>query len=308
MQRFRLGDYLVYFVIRLLICFVQMVQLETGRKMAGRMAWLFSDVLAIRGKVVDDNLSHAYPRMTKRQRGRMARRMWEHLFLLVLEVAQTPRKIHETNWRKYVRVSGEGRLIKAMISRRATIVTSGHFGNFEVGGHMLGILGFPTHTVARKLDNPYLDKFLNRFRQATGQEIIPKKGGYDQILDVLATGGTMMFLADQHAGDKGCWVDFFGRPASVYKAIALLALDNDAPVIVSYARRTGGPLQFELATTAIADPRDAGFEVASIRELTQWYTAKLEEAIRLAPEQYWWVHRRWKDNRKARRKRPKRAA
>ena len=85
---------------------------------------------------------------------------------------------------------------------------------------MLGILGFPTYTVARTLDNPYLDRFVNRFRAATGQHIIPKNGGYDQIVDVLARGGTMTFLADQYAGPKGCWVEFFGRPASAHKAIA----------------------------------------------------------------------------------------
>ena len=66
------------------------------------------------------------------------------------------------------------------------MIVTAHLGNFEVGGYVLGILGFPTYTVARTLDNPYLDRFVNRFRARTGQHIIPKNGGYDQILDVLA--------------------------------------------------------------------------------------------------------------------------
>ena len=110
----------------------------------------------------------------------------------------------------------------------------------------------------------------------------------------------MAFLADQYAGEKGCWVEFFGRPASAYKAIALLALEHDAPVAVCYARRLGQPMQFEMVTEAMADPRDARDDVGTVRDLTQWYTSQLEQAIRTAPEQYWWVHRRWKDTRKKR--------
>lgn len=320
MRRLRVGDYLVYLLVRVLISIVQAMRMETGQMLAAGLAWLFAPPsvghlraplrgrLGIRASVVDDNLRHAFPEASHSQRRRTARRMWEHLFLLVLEVAHAPRKIHETNWRRYIRLKGEARLIRLMISQRPTIIISGHLGNFELGGYVLGILGFPTFTVARKLDNPYLDRFVNRFREATGQYIIPKKGGYDKILEVLSAGGTMMFLADQYAGEKGCWVEFFGRPASVYKAIALLALDQDAPVVVSCARRLERPLQFELAAAAFADPRNASVEMGTIHGLTQWYTSQLEKLIRQAPEQYWWVHRRWKDTRSGRRKGRKQAA
>jgi KDO2-lipid IV(A) lauroyltransferase len=86
-----------------------------------------------------------------------------------------------------------------------------------------------------------------------------------------------------------------------------LALESDAPVVVSYARRLDRPMRFELAAPAIADPRDAGDELSGVRELTQWYTSHLEEIIRRDPEQYWWIHRRWKDTRRKRR-RPRKAA
>jgi KDO2-lipid IV(A) lauroyltransferase len=131
--------------------------------------------------------------------------------------------------------------------------------------------------------------------------MIPKNGGYDQIVNVLGSGGTMAFLADQYAGPKGCWVQFFGRPASAHKAIALLALENDAPMVVCSPRRIGRPLHTELVTYAIFDPRDIADQPDSIRQLTQWYTSQLEEVIRREPGQYWWLHRRWKDTRKPRR-------
>jgi KDO2-lipid IV(A) lauroyltransferase len=308
MPRKRIGDYLVYLVVRMLICAVQAMRIETGERLARGFAWLFCNVLRIRAQVVDENLAHAFPELSEAARRSLARQMWEHLFLLVLEVAHAPRKIHETNWRDYVTLRDEDRMMRMLLSDRPVLMVTGHLGNFEVGGVVLGILGFPTYTVARTLDNRYLDRFLNRFRGLTGQHMIPKAGGYDQIVEVLARGGTMTFLADQYAGPKGCWVDFFGRPASAHKAIALLALDNDAPVAVCAALRKGRPMRFELRMYDVADPRNAGDEVGSIRDLTQWYTSRLEEIIRREPNQYWWLHRRWKDTRKARRRRKKKAA
>ncbi len=300
MSRKNILDYLAYVAVRILICIVQAMPLETGRKLARRCAWLMNDVLHLRAKVVDENLACAFPQLAPEERAAVARRMWEHLFLLVLEVAHVPRKIHETNWRKYITLRDVAPLMRQLISNRPVIVVTGHFGNFELGGYALGILGFPTFTVARNLDNAYLDRYLAGFRAATGQHLIPKNGGYDQIEHVLSGGGTMAFLADQYAGEKGCWVEFFGRPASAYKAIALLSLEHDAPVAVCYARRLGEPMQFEMVTQAMADPRDARDDVGTVRDMTQWYTSRLEQAIRTAPEQYWWVHRRWKDTRKKR--------
>jgi Kdo2-lipid IVA lauroyltransferase/acyltransferase len=298
MSRKNILDYLAYAAVRILICVAQAMPLETGRSLARACAWLMNDVLHMRAKVVDENLAHAFPDLPPAARLELARRMWEHLFLLVLEVAHVPRKIHETNWRKYIKLRDVAPLMRMLISDRPVIVVTGHFGNFELGGYALGILGFPTFTVARNLDNPYLDRYLAGFRAATGQHLIPKNGGYEQIEQVLGGGGTMAFLADQYAGDKGCWVEFFGRPASAHKAIALLALEHDAPVAVCYAQRRDRPMQFEMVTQGLADPRDARGDLGTVRDITQWYTGQLEQAIRSAPEQYWWVHRRWKDTRK----------
>jgi Kdo2-lipid IVA lauroyltransferase/acyltransferase len=303
----RLADVLVYLVVRVLICIVQTMRIETGHAVARRLAWLFCDLLKIRSRVVDENLAHAFAELSAPARQQLARQMWEHLFLLVLEVAHAPRKIHETNWRDFVRLHREDELVRMLLSDRPLLVVTAHFGNFEVAGYALGILGFPTHTVARTLDNPYLDRFINRFRGGTGQHIVPKNGGYDEILAVLARGGTMTFLADQYAGPKGCWVQFFGRSASAHKAISLLALENDAPVAVCAARRLDRPLRLEMSVYDVSDPRAGGEEVRGVREFTQWYTKGLEKMIRSCPQQYWWLHRRWKDTRPKRGERKKAA-
>jgi len=297
MWRQHVLDYLVYVIVRILICVVQAMRIETGASIARGLAWFFCDVLRIRRGVVDDNLAHAFPAMSPAERHHLTRQMWEHLFLLVLEVAHTPRKIHETNWRKFVDLVNKADFVRYLMDERPLLVVTAHLGNFEVGGYILGVLGFPTYTVARNLDNPYLDRFVNDFRGRTGQHMIPKNGGFDQIVDILGGGGVMTFLADQYAGAKGCWVEFFGRPASAHKAIALLALDNNARVAVSGVRRMGRPMQFQMVNHAMIDPQNVENSVGTIKELTQWYTSELEELIRIEPGQYWWLHRRWKDTR-----------
>jgi KDO2-lipid IV(A) lauroyltransferase len=190
-----------------------------------------------------------------------------------------------------------------LLEDRALLMVSAHFGNFELCGYVMALFGYQTHAVARTLDNPYLDEWINRFRGSTGQKILSKRGDYERIVDLLATGGIIGFLADQYAGSKGCWVQFFDRPASAHKAIALFSLHNDAPVVVGACRRIGGPLEYCMELTAVADPREVSSEVSGMRELTQWYTSELEKIIRQAPEQYWWLHRRWKDHRPAKKHR-----
>ena len=159
---------------------------------------------------------------------------------------------------------------------------------------MLGMFGMPSFAIARPLDNHFIDRYLKRFRRATGQQILPTQGSARQISAVLGAGHTLAMLGDQHAGRKGCYVEFFGCPASCHKAIALFPLTSGGPLAVSYAKRCGRPLQFEVGVFAVADPHQGGDHLAGVRELTQWYNWQLEQIIRQEPQQYWWLHRRWK--------------
>jgi KDO2-lipid IV(A) lauroyltransferase len=287
-------DYLVYVVARLFICIVQATPLERCQYVAHALGWLATDVLKVRDKTIDENLSHVFPNHTPRQRRKLKRRMWEHLCMLICEVAHAPRKLHTTNWRRYVRLRNQRPMVTQLLDERATILVSGHYGNFEIAGFVTGLLGFPTFTVARKLDNPYLDKFINKFRGTHGQFILPKEGSAPMVEAILASGGTLSLLGDQHAGDKGCWVEFLGRLASCHKAVAVFTIAGGAPMVVGYARRLDKPLHFEVGMEAIADPALDGPECEGVKPLTVWYNQMLERVILKAPEQYWWLHKRWR--------------
>lgn len=298
----RVIDISVYVLVRLVIAVVQALPLAACEWGAGLLATLFGRVLGVRRQAVEENLHTAFPAMSPGERDAITWKMWRHLFLMAAEIAHTPRKVHETNWREHSQIVHLELFVRTLLSGRPLVLISAHYGNFELGGYLMGLFGFPTYTVARRLDNPYLDRFVNDFRGRTGQYMLPKRGSRERIQEVLRQGGILTLLGDQAAGEKACWVEFFGRPASTHKAVALFSLGNDAPTMVSYARRLDQPLRYEVGPEAICDPRRPDFPYGSIPLLAQWYTDHLERLVRRSPEQYWWLHRRWKGQPPARRR------
>jgi Kdo2-lipid IVA lauroyltransferase/acyltransferase len=134
---------------------------------------------------------------------------------------------------------------------------------------------------------------------------LPKSDSAGQADEVLQTGGILALLGDQNAGRKGCVVDFLGRPASCHKALALFALLNRAPLLVATCTRTDKPMHFVMSMDSYVDPAANPKEFGSVEELTQWYNDVLASRIRQQPEQYWWLHDRWKEVPAAKRRKRK---
>lgn len=287
----------VYLIARLFLCAIQAVRIETCARVAEFLGWLLYDRVKLRRRIIDGNLSHAFPEKSESERQDIGRRMYSHLVMMICEIAHAPRKLHEHMWREQITINEKRALVSFLLDRRPVVLVSAHFGNFEVAGFMLGLLGVPTFTVARPLDNPFLDRFLNQFRQSKGQFIIGKNGSALEIDQILERGGKLVLLGDQHAGPKGCWVQFFNRPASCHKAIAVFPLTAHAPLAVVYGRRSEGkgPLHFELGMQGSIDPAVPGTQLGGVKPITQWYNDRLEEMISQSPDQYWWLHNRWRD-------------
>ncbi len=299
-----LVDYFAYLIIRSVAVVVEVLPSRHVRGIVRFLSWLSTDLLKIRRRVLEENLQIAFPEATTRERHKLIRDMWEHVFLLGYEILLTSRKIHETNWRHYVQLRGHHEVLRHILCGRPIILVTGHFGNFEIGGYVLSLLGLPLSSVARPIDNPFLDRFLSRLRSGAGQMLIPKVGATEAVDEAARQGKLIAFLADQSAGPKGCFVDFFGRKASTFKAVAILSLTHKAPVAVCYAIRRGGLFQFELRVVGLFDPARDLWPPHDVFSITQWYTRLLEEGIRSAPEQYWWIHRRWKEKPPHRAKKP----
>jgi len=290
-------DLSAYLLVRVLVAIVQTLPFDAGNRVCHTLARLAAGPLKIRKRTTDENLRRIFPDADESARKQLAFEMWHSLLLMVCEIAWAQRRLHLVNWRKHVRIEKQKSILKLYLSERPVVGVTGHFGNFEVGGYVTGLMGFNTLTIARKLDNPFLHQWVERFRGAKGQMMVDKEGCAPVVDRHLNNGGILSLLADQHAGPKGCWVDFLGQTASSHKALALFSLSNDAPMMVGYMRRLGGqPMQFELGTTGIIDPADRSLEdCRSVTSLTNWYNHRLAQAIKRGVEQYWWLHRRWRE-------------
>ncbi len=288
-------DYLVYLAVRVVVCLGQMMSVEQSYAFARGLAALLYRVDTRHRKVGMENLRLAFgDAYTEDQRDAIVRGVYRHFCMMLMEILHIPRKLHPTTWRRHIRLVGYRPILERLLQGGPIIMVTGHYGNWEMAGYLFGLFGFPPNSVARTLDNPHLERFLRTFRQRTGQTLIAKNGGYDRMLEVLRTGKVLSFIADQDAGSRGMFVDFFGRPASTHKAIALLAIEHKAPILVGCARRVGPGFRYEIVCEQIIDPTELTGTSDDVRLLTQRYTSAIERFIRRDPTQYLWLHRRWK--------------
>lgn len=250
--------------------------------------------------VAHENLRRAFgDRYSDDEISALVYRMWVHLFRTVAEFVQAPRKLHLHSYRQMIDFADFTRTNEAICSGRRVLMLGGHFGNWEIGTALFGLWGFPMGIVAREMDNPYLHEWFRNQREMTGHRLLLKSGNFDEMVVLLEKGGNLGLLCDQDAGPRGVFVDFFGTPASTFKSIALLALEYDALLMVGYSIRLQDEFgrhpwsRFEVGCETVIDPRQIT-SLDPVTEITRQFTAALERAIRRAPEQYFWVHRRWK--------------
>jgi len=323
--RNRTADYATYLAVRVLVAALQTVTPRAAYAIADGFAWLVYTFVRSRRRVALENVRAAFPELASDPGAadRIVRGMFRHLMRVVVELLWLPRKLHIGNWRKHLAVPECDRMLPLMLDGRAVLAVTAHFGNWEMIGCALGLFGFRTYAIARVLDNPYIERYVLQFRQYTGQTIIAKKDDFDRLSEALRAGGKVATLADQDAGPRGVFVDFFGRPASTHKAIALMALKFDAVVLVTgtprvrradYAQRPDydphsplAPMFYAVKIADVIDPRDYASDPNAVKAITARYTAGLERLIRQHPEQYFWLHRRWKHQPVARKAKPQAA-
>ena len=288
-------DYLAYLAFRALETFVRMFNIRTNYcafRLFGDIAHRFDRRHHSRSV---GHLRRSFPNWPEEQYDRVARASMRSLSYLALETAFTTQLISPTTWRRHTRLANMAENIRLMLERKSPLIfLTGHFGNWEIVAYTMSVLGFPTYVVARPLDNPYVGDYLKALREKSGLTILDKKGVTARVDEILSTRGALSWVADQDAGRKGIFVDFFGRPASTFKSIALLAMQYDAPIVVGYGLRLDQQYHFEMGIQRIIYPDEWADKEEPQFWITQEYTKALEELVRTYPEQYLWQHRRWK--------------
>ncbi len=292
-----------YVLFRLAACFIEVLSVRQTLSLARVGAWLMTHVAPrqiSRYKIAAENIRTALgAELSDAQVEQHISGMWIHLIRLVVETIQLPRKMNLRNFRESVVFRDRDDVVKVLCSGRPVFFLGGHFGSWELSVATFGMFGFPLGVVVRPLDNPYLNAWFQKSREQTGHKLYMKSGGFDGMVNLVQAGGNLALLMDQDAGRRGVFVDFFGKPASTFKSIALMALEYRAILVVGYGIRLPDDLleapwaRFEIGCEEIIDTtrivaRD------EVKEITQRFTVALERSIRRAPEQYFWVHRRWK--------------
>jgi len=281
-------------------CFPVDANLRTARWL-GRMWYRFprwlpliGPALARHGRRAEEHIRLAMPELPEAEVRRIACESMQSLAMLAIEVLFTPRLISLWSWRRYVSLDGLAEPLRIMLGREGCIMLTAHYGNWEVLGFTLATLGADIVAVMRPLDNEYLNDFLMAQREPSGLRLLYKKGATRSMSDVLDDRQALCFIADQNAGSKGLFVPFFGRPASTYRSIGLLAIRHRVPIIVGCARRVGNRFRYEVVVNRIIRPADWEHREDELTWITSEFTRAIEEFVRAAPEQYLWIHRRWK--------------
>jgi KDO2-lipid IV(A) lauroyltransferase len=263
--------------------------------LSGRMLYRF---LPIRRDVILANLKRVYgDAVAPDEIVRLAQAHYGHLWRLFCEFLRF-RWLSPSRKSALVRVENIEALVAAIGQGKGALVLTGHFGNWEVAT-IAGIGNYPEvrgrfHFVRRAIKPKWLDALVTRRFNKAGFGVLPKRGSLDAILATLAAGDMIVFPFDQHARPPdGIEVDFFGHPAWTFKSLAIIALATGAPVLPATSwREPDGHhvLRFEDALAPIE--RENTNEAILVN--TRAYNETLERLILARPEQWYWVHRRWK--------------
>jgi KDO2-lipid IV(A) lauroyltransferase len=254
--------------------------------------------LPYRRRVILENLERVYGgKVDPAQIELLAQAHYGHLWALLTELLKF-RFLTTEQKKNMVRVLGVPGMIKAFEAGKGLLILTGHFGNFEVST-VAGIEHFPQvkgriHFLRRPIKPRWLSDMLTRRFNEAGFGVVGRRGSLEEIVQTIEGGDAVVFPFDQYARrPEGIPVEFFGHTAGTYKSMAVIALATGAPVIPACSwREPDGThvLEFLPALPAILD-EDVG---AEIQRNTRAYNQALELLIVRHPEQWWWVHRRWK--------------
>ena len=221
-------------------------------------------------------------------------RVYRHLGTMIVETLVLLDRLPRRNVREFVDVTGIGPLEEARRAGRGALIVSGHLGNWELGALTLAALGHPLASVARPFRNAPLEAFVRELRQSTGQTVLPMDGSARELLRWLKDGGVVAVLLDQNAGRRGTFVNYFGRPASTLAAPIALALRAGADVLPTFCTRVGDGLRYRLECAPAIRPPGTGDGERDAGLVLQAFVRELERRVRQIPEQWLWIHRRWK--------------
>jgi KDO2-lipid IV(A) lauroyltransferase len=245
-------------------------------------------------KTAEFNLRLAFPEWTDGRRRSTLKKMTRNLGWMAAEFARMPSYTKE-NIESVVILDGHENFLAGHSRGKGVLYLTGHIGAWELSSFAHALYGFPLHYMARPLDNKPLDAMVNEYRGLSGNKPIFKNESARVMLRILKEAGTVGILADQNTmPGEGVFVDFFGTPACTTTGIARVALHTNAAVVPGYAYWDENLRKYRLRFEPPVELVRTGDAERDIAENTQRFAKVIEEIVRKYPEQWVWIHARWK--------------
>ena len=265
-----------------------------ARSFAALVARVLYAMLPRLRRTAEFNLRLAFPEWDEARRRGVIRGMVRNLGWMAAEFARLPRYTRE-NIQEVVILDGHDNFLQGQRRGKGVLYLTGHIGAWELSSFAHALYGFPLHYMARPLDNPLVDALVNRYRCLSGNQPIFKNESARMLLKILKDAGTVGILVDQNTmPEEGVFVDFFGKTACTTTGIARVALHTDAAVVPGYAVWDESVGKYRLRFEPAVELVRTGEAERDIFVNTQKFAKVIEEIIRRYPEQWVWVHARWK--------------
>jgi KDO2-lipid IV(A) lauroyltransferase len=290
----RLRHLVEYALVRLMLLLVDLLPLPVCIWLAHRVGDVVYLVLPGRRRIAVDNIVQSGLAADAAAARRLARAVFRQFARVVVTSLKSDRLLRDHAGTSPVEWAVPP-AVAALLDDPAAgmILACGHLGSWEIGAQLLSQRK-PVLGITRRMNNPYVDRLMNRRKPRHDFELTPKRdANLGRLVAALKEGKVLAIMIDQNARERGMLIDFFGRPTSNHTAIALLHLITKAPICFGACIETG-PMRFRFTATGPFRFAPTGDKDADVRRILEHLNGELEAAVRACPDQYMWGHRRWR--------------
>ncbi|MCK5943513.1 MAG: lysophospholipid acyltransferase family protein, partial [Planctomycetes bacterium] len=292
-RQVRLRDRVVYVAARVAIGTAARVPQWLGYRAAALLGKLWFRVDGRRRRFALRFLQQAYPELSEREQLRLGSQATASLFMVPLDMARLTRLLDRGgDLAQVCDFTGVQRQLDKV--RPPFFGLTAHLGSWEVAAAGIAQLCGKAHGIARITKNPLLNRWLLGTRERGGLKIHPRRGGFRDLANAMADGGVGLQVVDQNQRLRGVFAPFFGKTASCERAAVSLALRRGYPIVVGAALRRGVGFRFDVIAEEPFVPESTGDKEADLLRAVGQVNERLERLIRRAPEQYLWIHDRYR--------------
>lgn len=290
----RLRHLIEYGLVRALLFLIDRLPLGLCDRLANAGADLVYGLHASRRRTAIENILRAGIAADRREAARIARASFRHFARLVVASIKSDAYFRNRPWQECIDWQASLELLRILDDpAQGLILACGHLGHWEIAAQLLSHRK-PVVGITRRMNNPYVDRLMQRRKPRHRFELTPKHDAHmGRFIASLKEGKVLAIMIDQFARDRGMMVDFFGQPASTHTAIALLHLVTKTPLCFGYCIETA-PMRFQFHAVGPLRFEPTGDKQGDVRRILEQLNRELEAAIRAHPEAYMWGHRRWR--------------